>query len=168
MNTVSQDECLRRFESERRHVSHDLFSNAFGCLLLPGFNDERLTDRDVILRALRGDTTCQTDALEPALAAWRISLCPALMSLIDNVTTRYGFVVSPDWETAIRTVREAASRLDSFDERAIRDGQEALDATRSFWADCDAVRSFLASMHKSLYLYFLRWDPAAITRPDHA
>jgi hypothetical protein len=155
-------------ERERVRLSHDLFCNAFGGLLLPGFYDERLTERDVVLRAIKGDATCRAEALVPALALWRRSVGPALSRFIDDVTVRYGFVTSDSWDQIVTSVREAAARLDVFDWKAICHDQAALDAAKAFWADCDVIRGFLASIHKSFSIYFLRWDPTRIRGSDHA
>lgn len=152
----------------RDRLSHDLFKNEFGGLLVPGFSDERLTDRDVVFRCLKGDANCRAEALGPALDVWRQKVGPTLNQLIDDVTVRYGFVTSESWHQAVRSVREAVGRLDNYGADAILGDQDARNMARAFWADCDAVRDFLAAMHKSFSAFFVRWDAARIEEAEDA
>lgn len=154
------------FESERVRLSHDLLKNQFGAILLPGWSDsgDRGTDRDVVIRALEGETSCH-EALEGAVRIWCQDVFPALDQLIHSVSSRYGFVPTDIWERECWSIERADGRI-----RTILDSGEAGSIRQRaavFWAACDTVKEFLINLRKCSWKFFERWDAELITLTDN-
>jgi hypothetical protein len=155
---ITRELCMQRFETDRCHLSHDLFLNGFIGLLQPGY-DERLSERDIVLNAARGERA-SIAAIEPALAAWRSSILPALEKLINTIATNYGFETSKRWQKDINKVRKASIALSLF-QPPLQDttSAEVIARVKRFWDACDIVRDFLAALRSSFSLYFFSWKP---------
>lgn len=149
---------MRRFEVDRAHLSHDLLANCFLGLLQPGY-DEQLSERDIVLKAARGDRE-SLEAIEPALATWRKTICPSLDEFIQAIRTSYGFETSKAWDKKVLAVRSASIAISQF-QPPLREVSPAACATRvqNFWDACDSLRVFLASLRSSFSTFFPRWNP---------
>jgi len=147
-----------RLEAERVRISHDLFQNRFGGVLLPGWRDDRLRSDDVVLKALRGDEESRA-AVEAAASVWREAVSPALESLLTSISTSYGFVTSPVWDQEVARIRSASATIRGIlDPTAPEDQATPVERTRRFWEACDALRTFLADLRNRSSEFFIRWD----------
>lgn len=161
---MTEADAARGLREERAYISHTLLENGFGGMLVPGWRDERLTDADIVLRALRGDPE-GCEVVENALRYWREEVCPELDHFVASIPDRYGFVTGTSWEEAVRQLRDAEGTIASLGGAPGRGGMALpVDRARAFWAACDAVREFLKDVRTKSAVFFLRWDPNRFTR----
>jgi len=162
MKQFVYSQCSAGLRDERDHLSHTLFKNRFGGILQPGFSAERLTQRDVVLRALQGDKECLRDALNPALKIWNREVKPAIIDFFNRVSSVYGFETSPEWEEQVVAVRKAVEKLAEFSTSTAKEKAEKY--AKSFWKNCDIILEFMNTFYQRYSEYFLTWNPELITK----
>lgn len=156
--TSSELRSREGLEAERVRISHDLFQNRFGGVLLPGWRDDRLQPHDVVLKALQGDEESRA-TVEAAVSVWRESVAPALETLLSSISSSYGFVTSPAWDEEVARVRSAGVTIGGvLEPNAPGEQAKPVERTLRFWEACDAVRTFLADLRDRSSEFFIRWD----------
>jgi hypothetical protein len=130
-------------EKERRRISHDLFENDFGAFLIPGWRDERLGDRDVLVLAIAGDPTCG-ESVRQATSVWATKVFPALERLSTAIATQHDVKRTEAVDRCMNRLRAADRVISGF----VIDNAP-IDCARRFWAACDTVREVLSDL-KSL------------------
>lgn len=161
MSLRTRGEAGLRLEAERRRIYHDLFENGFGGILQPGWRDERLTEWDVVLRALRGEPD-DVAVVQNAISYWSEVVSPQLRSLTDSVSRVFGFVTSPEWDEDLRDVERASEKIRELlpsDKDTVKGLPDAETRAAVFWEACDRVARFLTDLRVRSSEYFLRWDP---------
>jgi hypothetical protein len=162
---MTRDQAASRLEQMRAHLSHDIFQNGFGGILQPGWRDDRLSDRDIVLRALHGDPEGNT-AVGSAVEYWRSTVSPMLNGLVDSVTSRFGFVTTPVWDGEVAKMRVAADTIEGV--LSVPSTSDANDRAARFWQACDVVGGFLVCVRRRSSDFFERWDPSLASPDQHS
>lgn len=149
---------LRRkqeLDSYRDQISHTLLKNGLGGLLVPGWDGtERLSERDVVLKALRGDPECGS-AVRRAVRFWGQAVFPATQAFATDVVDTWGFTTTAAFTQAEANLGEANEAISAVLESP--GPVDALAAAKRFWEACDNVRGFFDTLKRDPQRYLSGW-----------
>lgn len=151
---------MKDFERDRAVLSHDKFKNGFLISIAYSPENSESGDRNIkLIDAINGDEERRTQ-IRDAFAIWD-ELSDSIKDFLENLPSRYGFVVSQEFRDEKSIVMDALQGISDFITRFLNGSVIEVELSE-LWRNLDITRELLERMGYDRKRYVLDYDPLLV------